>query len=139
MKLCINSRHELRLIELDEVVYIEASGNYSDFHFVNGSIRSELSCLSDYEQTITRLYAAADEKPFLRFGRSYLMNTSLISAVNVNKQTVSFCAENIPPIRLSKEASRQLKDLLTRRFQKSIHQSKLADSNSQACNSDNQT
>ena len=34
-KLCINSQYELRLVELDDVVYIEACDNCSDFHFAN--------------------------------------------------------------------------------------------------------
>lgn len=138
MKLCINLRHEIRLIELDQIVYIKASGNYSDFHFVNGTIRSELSCLSDYEQTISRLYSSSANNPFLRFGRSFLLNTSFVSAVNVNRQTVSFSVESVPPIRLSKMASRQLKDLLACKFQESVHLSKAAISDNKPYGSDNQ-
>ena len=41
MKICINSRDELRLIDMDSVVYLKASGNYSDFFYANGYVRTE--------------------------------------------------------------------------------------------------
>ncbi|MBQ8712540.1 MAG: LytTR family transcriptional regulator DNA-binding domain-containing protein [Prevotella sp.] len=111
MKICINSRDELRLIELDNVVYLRAGGNYTDFHFVNGSVRTELSCLSDFEQTIARLYGDA-ENPFLRLGRSLLVNTRYIAAVNVNKQFLSFSADSVAAVRLPRQSAKTLKQLL---------------------------
>lgn len=120
MTLCINSRNELRLVDLDKVVYLEASGNYTDFHFSNGSTRSELSCLSSFESEISCLYSPP-ANPFVRLGRSLLVNTRYVAAVNVNRQTLAFTADKVAAVHLSREAAKQLKHDLWVRYEHAFH------------------
>ena len=115
MKICINTRDELRLIDLDKVVYLKACGNYSDFFFANGHVRSELSCLSDFEQLINSHYAS-EPSPFVRLGRSLLVNTAYIASVNVNKQNLSFSAEPLSPVRIPRAVAKELKDVLMKKY-----------------------
>ena len=93
MKLLINSRDELRIIELDDTVYLKASNNYTDFHFTDGQIRSYVSCLSVFEQQISERYNG--NSPFVRTGRSYLVNISCVAAINLQRQTVRFTTDEV--------------------------------------------
>ena len=114
MKLCINTRQELRLIELSDVVYLTAYGNYTDFHFADGRERSELSCISDFERTISRLYADVDS-PFVRVGRSMLVNTDYVTAVSIKLQQLTLTRCVPSTISLSKQQARELKQWMVQR------------------------
>lgn len=115
VKLCISSRHELRLISLDNVMAIEADGNYCDFIFRDGTRRSELSCLSAFERSITDNYAKTGEAcPFCRVGRSLLVNTDFVRSVNLRTGRIAFASEIIQPIAMSQLQLRRLKDFIDR-------------------------
>lgn len=116
MKICINSRDELRLIDMDSVVYLKASGNYSDFFYANGYVRTELSCLSDFEQLITSAFPAGTS-PFIRLGRSLLVNIGYVASVNVNKQQLSFSVVPLSPVRLPRAVARDLKQFLSGKYE----------------------
>lgn len=111
-KLCINSRDELRLIELNEVLFLKASGSYTDFHLVNGQVKSEAQCLSYFEASIKRLYQSSPN-PFFRTGRSYYINTSHLSSINIQIGIVTFDTSTSQPLMLSKRLLRKLKEHIT--------------------------
>lgn len=111
MKLFINSRDELRILELNDVVYMKASGNYTDFHFRNMQTISEISCLSYFEQQISMLYGAIPS-PFLRVGRSYLVNINYITNINIQRQSIKFSTTEA--LTLPKHRIRQLKEHIVR-------------------------
>lgn len=112
MKLCLTTRDELRLIELDEVVYLKASGNYTDFHFADSHVKSEASCLSYFAKQIESLYENASS-PFIRVGRSHVINVNYISTVNIPKHTVQFHSLGQNTIILPKGQCAELKKTLT--------------------------
>lgn len=113
MKFYINTRNGLRIIELDEVVYMKADGNYTDFHYADGKVKTELSCLSVFEAKIEALYEVGDEpSPFYRMGRSYLVNTNQVSAVNLQSLAVAFRQENVKAISSTKNILKDLRDHL---------------------------
>ena len=93
MKLLINSRDELRIIELDDTVYLKASNNYTDFHFTDGQIRSYVSCLSVFERQIAERYNG--DSPFVRTGRSHLVNVNHVAVINLQRQTVRFTTDEV--------------------------------------------
>lgn len=109
MKLYIDSRDELRVIELDHVVYLQASGNYTDFHDAHGQVVSELSCLSAFEKQIAASYAES-VSPFLRTGRSHLINTNYVSSINLQRETVRFSTGEM--LHLSKQRLKLLKEYM---------------------------
>ena len=109
MKLLIESRDELRIIKLDEVVYLKASGNYTDFHYINGWVKSELACLSAFEKRISNLYGTKPS-PFFRAGRSFLVNIDYIANISLQKQSVKFSTGEM--ITLPKFHIRTLKDTI---------------------------
>ena len=118
MRYYINTRNGLRIIELDEVVYLKADGNYTTFHYADGKVRTELSCLSIYDAKIASLYDAAGQpSPFYRMGRSYLVNTSHISSVNFQSLLLSFRQESVKPISSTKNILKELRDHLVEHYE----------------------
>lgn len=115
MKLCINSRDELRVIELDEVVYLKACGNYTDFHFLDGQVKSEIAGLSVFSSLIEGVYDSASS-PFVRAGRSYIINLDYVSVINVPKQTVQFKNSIFKAVSLPKNQCMDLKALMFSRL-----------------------
>ena len=117
MRYFINTRNGLRIIELDEVVYLKADGNYTSFYYADGKVRTELSCLSVFDAKIANLYdAAGQNSPFYRMGRSYLVNTTHISAINFQTLLLSFRQEDVKPITSTKNILKELRDYLVERY-----------------------
>lgn len=72
-------------IDPADILYINADGNYSTFHLVNG--RSE---------TVTALLGAVEKhlgKNFFRSGRSCIINTSFLSRIDTRQQQCIFIRE----------------------------------------------
>ncbi len=115
MKLFINSRDELRIIDLNNVVYLEACGNYTTFHFNDQHSRCETATLSSFLTSIKSLY---NEKnmPFIRTGRSYIININYIQAINIPKRVIYFDNNEKTSIVLPKKQCAILKDFLFTRF-----------------------
>lgn len=114
MKFYISTRNGLRIIELDDVVYLKADGNYTDFHYADGKVKTELSCLSVFESKIVALYDGdtAISMPFYRMGRSHLVNVNHIAAINFQQLTVSFREDGVKAISSTKNILKELRDHL---------------------------
>ena len=100
MKIHIESRDELRIVNLSEVLYLQASHNYTDFMFADGRSKSELMSISSLETQIAE--AAVKQgivNPFVRLGRSLLVNTSFVELVSIKLKLISFRGN--PPVTLS--------------------------------------
>jgi DNA-binding LytR/AlgR family response regulator len=108
MKLYVNSRDELRILNLDKTVYLKASNNYTDFHFSDGQVRSYVSCLSAFERQITDVYQGLS--PFVRTGRSYLVNVNYIAAINLQRQMIKFTTDEV--LQLPKTHLKWLKEYI---------------------------
>lgn len=85
--ICINSRDELNLIDLDLVACIQANGNYSHVMYIDGNKLMVALGLSQFEAIIKD---AADKlvspNPFARIGRSVIINSRYLSQINILKQ-----------------------------------------------------
>lgn len=100
MRIIIESRDELRVVDLSEVLYLQASRNYTDFHFTDGRVKSELSNLSVFESKVREcMRREGIHDPFLRLGRSLLINTSHVELVSMKLQKIAFRTN--PPIYLA--------------------------------------
>ncbi len=68
MKLCIPSLKGFRVVELDDILYAESSGNYTYFHFRNEPNPLCISKLMhEYEELL-------EDSGFIRVHKSYLLN-----------------------------------------------------------------
>ena len=67
MRLCIPSVKGFQVVELDEIMYAEASNNYTNFHFTNKRIICTAKSLFEYEELLA-------DSGFVRVHKSFLVN-----------------------------------------------------------------
>jgi len=110
--LYFNSRHELYRINMQNIVYIEADGNY--VHVVLRNQQRGMVCLSLMQMQAVLNYKLKEHAAvFARVGKRYIINLSYVYYINSLKQQLklsdgqTFCHE----ISLSKDALRNLKEL----------------------------
>lgn len=118
MKLCLNSRDELYMLDLDKVAYIEASGNYSRIVYVEGMQIVVTLGLSKVEELIKQSMVKTAISPFVRLGRSYIINQNYLTHINVVRQrlTLSDCMEHTHVLEIPKALLRSYKDLIKEKF-----------------------
>lgn len=88
MKLCINSRDELIVINLDEVACFNADGNYTNIHYIGGQKMTASLGLTKMEGLVSRAYPSGMPSPFVRLGRSFLINQSYLCQIDTLKQKI---------------------------------------------------
>lgn len=67
MKLCIPSLKGFRVIEIQDIIYCEASSNYTNFYFTNRVSICASKPIHDYEELL-------EDCNFVRIHKSYLVN-----------------------------------------------------------------
>ena len=67
MRLCIPSLKGFQVVELDEILYAEAQGNYTNFHFVRQHSVCTSKPIHEYEELLA-------DTGFVRIHKSYLVN-----------------------------------------------------------------
>lgn len=86
MKLCINSRDELFIINLDEVACFNADGNYTNIHYIGGQKQSISLGLTKMEKLVSSAYPTGQASGFVRVGRSFLVNQKYLCHIDTLKQ-----------------------------------------------------
>lgn len=90
-KLTIKNKSEAVYLELEQVLYFQADGNYCDVYFADGSV---LNTLTYQRAEIARMIEEqVDEecsKRFVLLGKSYLVNTDYVFRVQPSKQRLTF-------------------------------------------------
>lgn len=85
-KLCLNSRDELLIINLEKVAFFQAEGNYTHLHYVGGESRLLSIGLSKLEEYIRKTWPKEKPSPFIRLGRSLIINQTFLTEISVLKQ-----------------------------------------------------
>lgn len=67
MKLCIPSLKGFQVVDIQDIIYCEASGNYTNFYFSNHSLICASKPIHEYEELLA-------DCNFLRIHKSYLVN-----------------------------------------------------------------
>ena len=67
MKLCIPSFKGFQVVEIQDIIYCEASSNYTNFHFTNRPVICSSKPIHEYESLLLDSY-------FVRIHKSYLIN-----------------------------------------------------------------
>ena len=122
LKLCINSRDELFVLDLDKVAYIQASGNYSRIVYIGGMQMMITLGLSKLEGMIMMIVPKDRRSPFVRLGRSLLVNQTYLTHINVLKQrlTLSDNQEHSYVLDVPKALLKAYKDLIRKSFAERI-------------------
>lgn len=117
--ICINSRDELNLIDLDKVACINANGNYSNVMYIDG-IKILVSVgLSQMEEIIRDAASRKEgENTFVRLGRSVIVNNRYLSQINVLKQKVTLSDRGTHAYQLTvpKNLIRSYKEMIRRSY-----------------------
>lgn len=88
--ICINTRDELNLIDLDLVACVSASGNYSNVMYIDGNKLMVSVGLSLFERIIRDAVAKQQAaNTFVRLGRSVIVNNRYLSQINILKQKLT--------------------------------------------------
>ncbi|HLF65479.1 MAG TPA: LytTR family DNA-binding domain-containing protein [Saprospiraceae bacterium] len=67
MKLCIPSMKGFQVVEIADIIYCEASSNYTNFHFTNRSMICASKPIHEYETLL-------EDSNFVRIHKSYVVN-----------------------------------------------------------------
>jgi DNA-binding LytR/AlgR family response regulator len=87
-KLCLNSRDELLIINLDNLAYLRANGNYTQLKYIGGEERLLTMGISKIEDFIRQTWPKDRRSPFIRLGRSLIINQRYLSGISILKQKV---------------------------------------------------
>lgn len=112
--LYFNTRDEMLRVDLRKVLYFKADRNYTDVYFVNGVHVTLPTGLMSIEQMLENDKLRGRTMPFVRLGRSLIVNISYILHINVLKQELTLSDMSMPGcqrIMVAKEALRKLKEL----------------------------
>jgi DNA-binding LytR/AlgR family response regulator len=75
----ISSKTELFRVAFDDVAYVEAQGNYSVIHLINGNTHTLTLQIKDFEDIL-----CTDKRHgFVRLGRSFIVNKRYVLDLNV--------------------------------------------------------
>lgn len=104
MKLCIPSIKGMKIIEIPDIIYCEASSNYTNFHLINGNNLCSSKPIFEYETLL-------DDCDFVRVHKSFLVNLEHIKEY-VKGEGGSVIMTNNHEV----EVSRRKKELLINRM-----------------------
>jgi two-component system LytT family response regulator len=104
MKLCIPSLKGFQVIEIQDIIYCEASGNYTSFHFSNHPLVCASKPIHEYEELLS-------DCNFVRIHKSFLVNLEHVKEY-VRGEGGSVIFSNGHEV----EVSRRKKDLLMTRM-----------------------
>lgn len=120
--ICINSRDELNLIDLDKIACIQANGNYSNLMYIEGQKLMISIGLSQFEQIINRAVGdSANESggnPFVRLGRSVIINKRYLTQISMVKQKLllSDRGKHAYQLIVPKQTLKAFKDLIRAQY-----------------------
>lgn len=112
--LYFNTRDELIRVDLRNVGYFKADRNYTDVYFLNGHHVTLPAKLIAIEQMLDDDRIKGRTIPFVRIGRSLIVNIAYIIHINLPKQELVLSDMSTPGIlkvSVQKEALRRLKEL----------------------------
>ncbi len=121
-KSCLNSRDELLIIELAKIAFFQANGNYTHMNYIMGETHLLTVGLSKVEEYIRMTWPKDKPSPFVRLGRSLIINQSYLSEISILKQKIilSDCGEHsyslLVPKPLLKDYKQKINEFYIKRY-----------------------
>ena len=115
-KICLNNRDEMIMLFVDNIAYIMANGNYTKICYIGGMTTVLSFGISKVETLVSASYADGEVSPFVRLGRSVIINQWFLYDINVLKQhlVLSDCMKNTITLKLPKPLLKKYKDLVSK-------------------------
>lgn len=116
-KVCINTRDELLILDLDKIAYFQANGNYTRLTYISGQALALNMGLSGVEKLLSATLAKGTSS-FVRLGRSLIINENYLSNINLLKQylVLSDIDSHQHKLPVSKALLKLLKEKFTKRY-----------------------
>lgn len=113
--LYINSRDDLLRIDISKIIYFEADGNYTNI-ILSNKLKSVVSMNLLQMQKLISDTLKDKATIFVRLGKKYIVNHTYVYHINIpyQKLTLSDGLNFVFSLEISKDALRQLKDLLVK-------------------------
>lgn len=116
--LYFNTRDELLRVDLRSVAYFKADRNYTDVFFLNGVHLTLPTSLMAIEQMLDGDRLKGRTLPFVRIGRSLIVNVSRIIHINLLRGEMvlsDMSSSEVLRIEVPKEALKKVKDLFNQK------------------------
>ena len=115
-KICLNNRDEMIMLFVDNIAYIMADGNYTKICYIGGMTTVLSFGVSKVETLVSASYADGEVSPFVRLGRSVIINQWFLYDINVLKQhlVLSDCIKNTITLKLPKPLLKKYKELVSK-------------------------
>ncbi len=94
-RIYVNTQKQILILQLDQVIYIEAEGSYTNFHLVDGKIIVSGKNLKKYSDQIEL------NPDFVKIHRSYIINQSHLQSINKKKLDMTFLFKNKKELNLA--------------------------------------
>lgn len=120
--LYINTRNELVRLDCSKIVYMEGDGNYTNIRLVNKQKVAVCMNLSHMQQLISESLREHASN-FARIGKRFIVNLNFVYKVQPQLQSlvVTDGVHFTFQLGISKEALKQLKDILVERVSSNTH------------------
>ncbi len=117
-RLCINSRDELIIIDLEKVAYLRAQGNYTEVMYIEGQSLLLTLGLSRLETMIRDSMPKDRPGIFARMGRSLIINQRFLTRISVlnQKLTLSDRGKNSYTLSVPKDLLKGYKKAIAQAF-----------------------
>lgn len=104
--ICIKSFTEFKFLQLNEILYLKADNNTTDFYLKDGTVVTSFSTLKKFETELPNV--------FVRIHKSYIININYISKIHFSKFhcSLKFTKKLIPFSKSIKSKMHEIKDLL---------------------------
>lgn len=119
-KVCVNTRDELLIMDLDRVAFFQANGNYTRLTYISGQVLVLNTGLSGVEKILVNAIPKG-KSSFVRLGRSLIINEEFLSNINLLKQylVLSDLDNHNFKLTVPKHLLKLLKDKFTARYESS--------------------
>ena len=104
-RIAVKTRHKVHVIGVNEIIYLEAEGDYVMIHVKDGNYLKE--------KTMKYFESHLDPEKFIRIHRSYIVNAEVIDRIELyDKESYSVLLKNGASLRASTSGYKLLKQIL---------------------------
>jgi len=107
----ISTSTELVRVQTEDIVFVQADGNYSDVYLFNGKPHKMTFKLHFFDEVFQKL----KNNVFVRVGKSLIVNKNYIYVINLTSQELLLSGNRLKgefKLKASKEALKDLKALM---------------------------
>ena len=114
--ICLKSFTEFRFLQVNEIVYLKADNNTTDFFLVDGTMVTSFNTLKKFETELPHI--------FIRVHKSYIINMNYITKIHFSKFhcALKFTRNLIPFSKSLKSKMYEIKELILHTAFIEIHQ-----------------